>query len=164
MKIIIKRNRMLLVVLVLSMTMAMCLTGCGEEVNGVLQIQKVKNISFDGDTKLPYEIKYYGNATDAYNNPLPIYVKDTNSGRYIHFSFTDERFSVDEVVKGVIIEADEDAYGTDAINQVGNIQTFCLFISSNLEEITTVVYEIDFYDSDEKKYKSSYMAFRVIPE
>ncbi len=151
-----------MLLVVLSIAIACCLTACGKKVQGELQIQSLENIVLDEDTKLPYELSYYDSAADAYNEPLPIYVNyDKGEEGRLSFSFTDERFSVSGIGAGTIIERDESYYNNDALLEVGDIQTFSLRIPY-VEEVCTVVCSLRFYN-EAKEGQWRYIAFRVTP-
>lgn len=143
------------------------------EEKDVLQIQSLEETRLDKRPKLPYEIKLYEKSTEAYNNPVTIYVReDHDEERYISFSFTSERFSVSAVKGGVIIESNKSIYGTDNINYAGDIQTFSVEIPNDIKEISTIIYPICFYnmdydqkkDDEDEKHMRGYIAFRITPE
>lgn len=186
MKIII-RNRMLLVVLVLSMSM--CLTGClpgytlwlttleedseeeiveeeaeKEEEEKKIQIRNLEGITLDNqEATLPCNIIMYDDATKASENSVRIHLKEDEE-RIITFLFTKgEDFSVSSVSKGIILEENEKCSGCYSwnIETVGDIQTFSLNFPITSKP-STVVYQIhngkDYYDNDDR-----FIAFYLIP-
>lgn len=162
MKMNIRGNRKLLLE-VLVLILLMSLTGCGKKVKGVLQIQNLENVSLEEDTKFPHELKMYEDSLEAYNNPVTICVKDKGgkeTQNYISISFTDERFYVRDIGKGILIEKNQSYYHITEINKVGDIQTFILAIPY-VEKVSTIVYEIKLGDREDTIEKSIYIAFRI---
>lgn len=172
-----RKNALMSIVVVICLLMC-CLTACGPssaeetpietttakaESTEVLQIQNIEKITLEEEnSKLPYEIKMYDTATEAYNNPVVI-VKENKNGGSISFSFTSESENID-FVEGIVIEYN-DIFVQSVFNSsgevecVGEIETFSLDLPL-AEGVSTVVYEIHTAIMDEGT-TVHYMAFRM---
>ncbi len=151
MKIIIKRNRkLLLVVLALILLMSLSLTGCGEETEtetdteteteteNQLQIRRLKGIHLE--SKLPCNVVMYEDASDAYENAMNI--KQPKEGGTILLScMSSSYFVLGCIEKGMIVEENRECKSDFNIESVGDIRTVKLMLPK-LEESATVVYEL----------------------
>lgn len=151
MKIIIKRNRkLLLVVLALILLMSLSLTGCGEETEtetdteteteteNQLQIRRLKGIHLE--SKLPCNVVMYEDASDAYENAMNI--KQPKEGGTILLScMSSSYFVLSWIKKGMIVEENRECKSDFNIESVGDIRTVELMLPK-LEESATVVYEL----------------------
>lgn len=189
MRIIIKGNRMLLVVLVLSM--AMCLTGClpgytlwlttleedseeemveeeaekevEEKKKQQLQIRSLEGITLDDqEATLPYNIIMYDDSTKAFENSVRIHLKE-NEERIIYFSVTEsEDFSLESVDCGIIVEENTECDGCSDWNvkTVGDIQTFSLNLPI-ISNPSTIVYQM--HNGENYIDDDRFIAFYLIP-
>ncbi len=156
MKIIIKRNRkVFLVVLVLSLLMS--LTGCGDtKTENQYQIRRLKGIQLE--SKLPCNVVMYEDASAAYENAMNI--KQQKEGGTILLScISDENFVLKYIRTGVIVEENCQCDSDFNIEMVGNIRTVELMLPM-LEESATVVYELE---NALSKGENKFIAFYITP-
>lgn len=168
------RKKIFLMLLIMLLAMSLMGAGCSEEQKEessekeerVFQIQRMVDISLEDETiQLPYKVLTHAKSTDAFNNPISVYVSSGETAK-INFSFTSEEGETLKSVKdGMVIETNETMPGAENVNVVGDIATFQLQLTPQ-SELSTVVYELvmEKEKKEEKKPCNRFIAFRMSPK